>query len=199
MKKAFVLMTLLVLACFAVFAESGDTLQINANIKAVEPIFIIKGSFDTTSFDAVGDQEASSATNTLTAPSTVDISETPITVYVKVYQSNKAKSFANITLTVTASDLKNGSESTGNPSVGNTTSPFSSAADTDRLKVTPSPATGSSTSNVATFALDYRDGKPVNSSGSDMEVGATSFTWPKSENLAAGSYAATITLSYSAS
>ncbi|MCF0262152.1 MAG: hypothetical protein HUK23_04510 [Sphaerochaetaceae bacterium] len=186
MKKAFVIITLLMTICFALVAESGDALQVNATIALKQPEFTIKGGIG--NYDTPSNEE--NVSNVIT--SSDDISEKPITVNVKVYQTNKAKSYASFNITIEASALSDGTNSTANPSTGATTSPFSGDNATDRLEVTPSVNT-----NKAIFAMDYKNGKPVNPNGTDMEVGATSFTWAKSEDLPAGNYSASITITYS--
>ena len=186
MKKAFVIITLLMTICFALVAESGDALQVNATIALKQPEFTIKGGIG--NYDTPSNEE--NVSNVITT--TDDISEKSITVNVKVYQTNKAKSYASFNIEVVASALSDGTNSTSAPSTGTTSSPFSAVADTARLKVTPSVS-----ANKAIFAMDYRDGKPVNADGTEMEVGATSFTWAKSEDLPAGNYSASITITYS--
>lgn len=178
MVLTFVLMTLA--ACVAL--EEGDTLKITAKVPQTKPEFIMKGGF---TFDA--------ATTTATQAgallaSNKDISAESITVYVKLFQSNKAKYKNTFTLTVTASDMSmtdaNGTYST-----------TATAVTTTKITTTNLEVTGSAEANVARFTMNYTNGKPVSA---DTAIGEASFTWEANEDLPVGDYSAKITLSYTA-
>ena len=185
MKKALIIFALIALTVSA-FAATGDKLEITANIKAVKPEFIMKGSLDSAATNyTAADKNGASLT------SSTDISENPITVYVNVYQNTMAKYKNNFDLTVTATNLTaSGVSAVSSVSCTDCTKTFT---DTDRLTVT-----ASKTGAVAKFTLNYLDGRPVNPNESEMAIGTATFTWAKNADMPAGTYNASITLGYSA-
>ena len=187
MKKALIIFALIALTVSA-FAATGDKLEITANIKAVKPEFIMRGSVDSA---ATATSTKATSTNSPTLTSSTDISENPITVYVNVYQNTMAKYKNNFDLTVTATNLTaSGVSAVSSVSCTDCTKTFT---DTDRLTVT-----ASKTGAVAKFTLNYLDGRPVNPNESEMAIGTATFTWAKNADMPAGTYNASITLGYSA-
>ena len=179
MKKVLATVTFLALTVAAIFAANGDKLEITAKIAEVKPSFQMYGSFDTTY-----DKLAGSAENTLTSDK--DISVNDITVNVKVLQNNTAKYAKSFSLTVSATNLINGSSS----ATATCSAATSKVANNDNLTV------GATKENAtATFNMTYTNGKPV---AANTEIGIASFTWASDANLPAGNYSASITLSYAA-
>ena len=180
MKKVLATLTILALTVAAIFAASGDTLQITAKIAKKAPSFQMYGSFDT-AYNTV----AGTTNNTLTT--TDDISEENITVNVKLVQNTVAKYNESFDITIEATNLKN-----GNNEASVTCSTATSAVSNNaNLTVAATKANAK-----ATYTMTYTNGKPV---AANTIIGYATFVWTANENLAAGDYSASITLSYSAS
>ena len=179
MKKVLASLTIMVLTLTAMFATSGDTLQITAKVAQVKPVFQMYGSFDSTYATLAG-----SASNTLS--SSTDISANDITVNVKVIQKDIAKYQDSFDITITATDLVCGSDK----ATASASTATSSVANNNNLTVS-----ASKSGKVATFSMTYTNGKPV---AAATEIGVASFTWAHDADLPAGDYSATITLGYTA-
>lgn len=184
MKKLLMVLTFVLMTLAACVALDGDTLKITAKVPQEKPEFIMKGGF--TSADATTLATQAGAT----LDSNKDISSESITVFVKLFQSNKAKYKNTFTLTVTASALSmtDASGTYSTPATATNTTNISTA--NGNLTVT-----GSAEDNVASFVMDYTNGKPVSA---DTAVGEASFTWAADDSLPVGDYSATITLGYTA-
>ncbi|MCQ2411558.1 MAG: hypothetical protein MJ057_01255 [Sphaerochaetaceae bacterium] len=182
MKKLLMVLTFVLMTLAACVALEGDTLKITAKVPQEKPEFIMKGGFTSADATTVATQAGA------LLASNKDISAESITVFVKLFQSNKAKYKNTFTLTVTASDMSmtdaNGTYST-----------TATALTTTKITTTNLEVTGSAEANVASFAMNYTNGKPVSE---NTAIGEASFTWEANEGLPVGDYSATITLGYTA-
>ena len=200
------------IAC--VFADppvisKNSSFDIEVVFPANDPIFVLYAGNTPLSMTVVGRQDAPIPDDPNNLPSYVlvsnaDFSSEDVKVYVRISQGNLAfKQIAGITVTVSADELKlNGTgteanEKTGKPEIGDISGNDSVDVDGDSVNdfVT---VFSSSTSNSATFSVSY-SGKPVPNivNGKRIDVGSCSFTWETNESLVAGSYYATVHLSYS--
>lgn len=181
MKKVLAILTFAIMALAAAFADD-PSLQITAKVSAVPPVYSMKAGF-------VSGTYTTTAASTITAANTLASDKDPsvqdITVYVQILQSNKAKYKKQVTLTVTATDLS----ATGIADVATV-----QAATSTNINTTNLTSKGTASGKVATFTINYTNGKPVQAA----EVGTASFKWEKNEDLPVGNYSATITMSYEA-
>lgn len=196
MKKLIAILAVMIAFAGAIFAVTGEQLQINVTVNPVAPVFSIFGG--KTSNEAAGTTYQGNAT-TPTAitfdSNSYDLALNNITVYIRLYQSNKAKYTGTATLTVTATPLVNQTVQTG---TYQTTAP--TAADISKtespagITYTTNPAASTSAGNtVVTYAPKY-DGRSIQAT----DIGTFNLTWGANADLAAGSYQATITLGYEA-
>ena len=200
------------IAC--VFADSpviskSSSFDIEVVFPANDPVFVLYAGNTPLSMTVVGRADAPIPNDPNNLPSYVlvsntDLSSEDVKVYVRISQGNLAfKQISGITVTVSADELKlNGTgteenEKTGKPQIGDISGDDSVDVDGDS---TPDFVTvfTSSTSNSATFTVSY-SGKPVPNivNGKRIDVGSCSFTWETNGSLLAGTYYATISLSYS--
>ena len=111
MKKLIAILTVMIAFVGAIFAVTGEQLQINATVNPVAPIFSIYGG--KTSSEAGGETYQGNATSPTTISFTENLAASDIKVYIRLYQSNKAKYSGTVTLTVTATPLINTTISEG--------------------------------------------------------------------------------------
>ena len=175
-------------------AQDGDRIVITTNIPSVEPVFGIQGSFDGTTSWVVGTQDGAEMY------CDVDLSQAAsginaLNVYFKVFQKNQSRCKKGYKVSVTATPFIN----TANGMEGYMTeTPFwyynGHAKETDGLEVTPSI---SDTHGDGTYeaTVTYTTGSPV---AQGTEIISIAYGWRYKENLPAGSYKATVTLSFSA-
>ena len=195
MKKLIVILAVLIAFVGAAFAITGEQLQINATVLPVAPTFSLYGG---TSEDAITTQGSTDSSN----PSIIafsqddyDLSEDNITVYIRLYQSNKSKYDKTATLTITATPLVNQTVQTGTyQTEAPTAADISKTESPAGITYTTDPAASTVNGNtVVTYAPKY-DGRSIQATN----IGTFNLTWNHNENLAAGSYKATITLGYTA-
>ena len=183
MKKVISILAVLVVLIGSVFA--ADTLNITANVPKVAPVYAINGSL-TSNFETV--VVGGAANNTI--ETNTNISESPVTVYIKVIQTNKSvyKDASGVSLTVTPTALTNtadANEKTALPTIAHRVDGTAT-----NLSVTGSE---NSTTKVVTFLCKYANGKPV---AANSVIGTFDYTWAADANLAEGDYQATITMAY---
>ena len=194
MKKVIAILVVMIAIAGAVFAANNDQLQITATVNTVNPIFLIFGG--KTSTEAAGTTYQGNSTPT-SITYTENLADTDIVLYIRLYQSNKAKYKGTATLTITATPLVNTDTSiTG----GKTTSDAPEADNIDAISVNgityaananPSSTTSQEGNTVVTFAPVY-DGRAIQATN----IGTFDLTWGKDDDLAAGTYRATIKLEY---
>lgn len=171
-KVLAVALTLFTLCIAPLSAEDGDRIVITSNIPQVEPVFGIKGSLNGADSWVVGTQDGAEI------HCNVDITQKP-----------------TFGVSVTATPFENtdtGMEGykTDAPSWyynGHTT-------ETVGLEITPNTT---ETTGVGSYgaAVTYTTGSPV---AQGTEIFAVAYGWQYKENLPAGNYKATVTLSFSA-
>ena len=193
MKKVIAILVVMIAIAGAVFAANNDQLQITATVNTVNPIFQIFGG--KTSTEAAGTTYQGNSTPT-SITYTENLADTDIVLYVRLYQSNKAKYKGTATLTITATPLVN----TDTSITGGKTSSAAPAADhitatsvngiTYGQNAAPS-STTTDGNRVVTFAPIY-DGRAIQATN----IGTFDLTWGKDDDLAAGTYRATIKLEY---
>ena len=192
MKKLIAIMAVLIAFVGATFAVTGEQLQINVTVAPIAPVFSIFGG--KTSNEAAGTTYQGNATTATTIEFTEDLASTDIKVYIRLWQSNKAKYTGTATLTVTATPLVNQTVQTG---TYQTTAP--AAADIAKTTVAgisydSNPAASTVDGNtVVTYAPKY-DGRSIQAT----DIGTFNLTWGHNDDLTVGSYKATITLGYEA-
>lgn len=192
MKKLIAILAVMIAFAGAAFAVTGEQLQINVTVAPVAPIFSIFGG--KTSSEANGTTYQGNATTPTNITFTENLAETDIKVYIRLWQSNKAKYTGTATLTVTATPLVNQTVQTG---TYQTTAP--AAADIAKTTVAgisydSNPAASTVGENtVVTYAPKY-DGRSIQAT----DIGTFNLTWGHDDDLTVGSYKATITLGYTA-
>ncbi len=192
MKKLIAILAVLITFVGAAFAVTGEQLQINATVLPVAPIFSIYGG--KTLDEAAGTTYQGNATTATNITFSENLAATDIKVYIRLWQSNKAKYSGTATLTVTATPLVNQTVQTGTyqtaaPTAANIAKPTVAGISYDS-----NPAASTSAGNtVVTYAPKY-DGRSVQATN----IGTFDLTWEHIEDLSVGSYKATITLGYTA-
>lgn len=198
----------------SLFADStvinkNSSFDIEVVFPASDPIFVLYAGNTPLSMTVVGRADAPIPTDPDNLPSYVlvsnaDLSSEDVKVYIRISQGNLAfKQIEGISVTVSAYELKlNGTgtgayEKTGLPQIGDISDDDSVDVDGDSVNDFTT-SLSSSTSNSATFTVSY-SAKPVPNivNGKRIDVCSCSFTWEPNESLVAGSYYATISLSYS--
>lgn len=174
-------------------AQDGDMIVITSNVPPVEPVFGIKGSLNGTDSWVVGTQDGAEM------HCNVDITQTVvgnvINVYLKVFQTNQSRFKGGYSISVTATPFVNtdtgmGGYKTDAPSWfynGHTTK-------TEGLEIIPSIK---ETHGAGTYeaTVTYTTGSPV---AQGTELFTIAYGWKYKEDLPAGPYKATVTLSFSA-
>lgn len=188
MKKLLLVLTFVFVTLTCLVAAANDTLNITVRSPEIPPTFRMKGGFA---------QNACNTTATLLgAPletaDNFDFSATDVVVWIRIEQIDKAKYTQSFDLTVTATALSTTID-------GETFSVVPTAANTTNINTTNLNVTGSVSNLVNTakaiFSLEYTNGKPVQA---NTFIGDACFTWAHDEDLPAGEYTASITLSYTA-
>lgn len=176
------------------FAQDGDKLVVTSNVPSMKPVFGIQGSFDKTSW-TVGTQDGAEM------PCKVDITQKPtvgvnvVNVFLKVFQTNQSRFKGKCSISVTATPFENTDTGmqgykTDAPSWfynGHTTG-------TAGLEITPNTTEPSGVGSYDGVTVNYTTGSPV---AQGTEIFAVAYAWRYKENLPAGNYKATVTLSYS--
>lgn len=193
-KVLAVALTLFTLCIAPLSAQDGDRIVITSNIPQVEPVFGIKGSLNGADSWVVGTQDGAEI------HCNVDITQKPangvnvLNAYFKVFQANQSRCKGGYILSVTATSFVNtdtGMEGykTDAPSWfynGHTTG-------TAGLEITPNTTELSGVGSYGA-AVNYTTGSPV---AQGTEIFAVAYGWRYKENLPAGNYKATVTLSFS--
>lgn len=194
-KVLAVALTLFTLCIAPLSAQDGDRIVITSNIPQVEPVFGIKGSLNGADSWVVGTQDGAEI------HCNVDITQKPaigvnvLNAYFKVFQANQSRCKGGYILSVTATSFVNtdtGMEGykTNAPSwfyIGHTT-------ETVGLKITPNTEEPSGVGSYGA-TVTYTTGSPV---AQGTEIFAVAYGWQYKEDLPAGPYKATVTLSFSA-
>ncbi len=195
MKKLIAILAVMITFAGAVFAVTGEQLQINVTVNPVAPAFSIYGG--KTSDEAAGTTYQGNAT-TPTAitfdSNSYDLTENDITVYIRLYQNNKAKYTGTATLTITATPLVNQTIQEG---IHQTEAPTAA----DIQKTTPNGISYSINPVASTVEGNTVVTYKPNYSGSSVQktdIGTFNLKWDHDPDLAVGSYQATITLGYDA-
>ena len=102
MKKLIVILAVMIAFVGAVFAATGDTLTITANVAKIDPIFVIKGQLT-----ATGETDNTQKTANATLASVKDISQEsiPVSITIAQYNNTKSKYKGTLTLTITPTEL----------------------------------------------------------------------------------------------
>lgn len=176
-------------------AQDGDRIVITSNVPPVEPVFGIKGSLNGTDSWVVGTQDGAEI------HCNVDITQTPasgvnvLNAYFKVFQANQSRFKGGYILSVTATSFVN--TDTGMEGY-KTDAPFwyynGHATETEGLEIIPSIK---ETHGAGTYeaTVTYTTGSPV---ALGTELFTIAYGWKYKEDLPAGPYKATVTLSFSA-
>ncbi len=193
MKKLIAILAVMIAFAGAVFAVTGEQLQINATVTPVAPIFSIYGG--KTSDEAAGTTYKGNASTPTAISYTGNLAETDVVLYIRLWQSNKAKYSNTASLTVTATPLTNttvsvGTYKTAAPTAGSISKTESPAGITYATNPAASTVDGNT---VVSYAPKY-DGRSINAT----DIGTFTLTWGANADLAAGSYTATVTLGYTA-
>lgn len=175
------------------FAQDGDKLVVTSNVPSMEPVFGIQGSFDRTSWTDGSQAGAEMHCN-------LDITPTPtvgvkfLNVYFRVFQTNQSRFKGGYSISVTAT-----------PSVNTDTGMENYKTDapnwfydkhttgTVGLEITPNTKDPSGVGPYGA-AVTYTTGSPV---AQGTEIFTIAYGWQYKENLPAGNYKATVTLSVS--
>lgn len=195
-KVLAVALTLFTLCIAPLSAQDGDRIVITSNIPQVEPVFGIKGSLNGADPWVVGTQDGAEI------HCNVDITQKPATgpnvlnAYFKVFQANQSRFKGRYRISVTATPFVNtnmGMEGykTDAPNWfynGHPTEPVG-------LEITPNTTETSGVGSHDGVTVTYTTGSPV---AQGTEIFAVAYGWEKKENLPAGNYKATVTLSFSA-
>lgn len=197
MKRTLTFLTVLTLLTGALFADpvsylpGGNTINLNAEVKRVEPVFKFYGSMDKDFASAVV-EGGGEALNTEKNPATDDI----ITAYFNITQDNLTRYKGNLLVTFTGTPFKakvGGIDyGTGLPTLF-----FIDANDhyfkEGSLKVAY--PTGSAYAGhgigQADLQLNYLKASPIAANTRIMWIGAT---WSKKESLPAANYEATVSV-----
>lgn len=172
--RKFVLLLLFLCTFLLPIVADPQQIQINVIIPAQAPIFLMKASFSADVDFSIGPLNSDK-----------DISIEDIDVYVKLYQTNRARIKGTYQLTVTAEPLYLDAENeTLSPSITQI-SKFASNAD---ITVT---------GDAAIITINYVKGKPfqpyfgLSNAG---EIATFKVTWAAKDDLAPGTYTSYITL-----
>ena len=193
MKKLVAILAVMITFVGIAFAVTGEQLQINATVLPVAPVFSIYGG---KSSDAVNTQGGTTPGVITFAQNEANLAANDITVYIRLYQSNKAKYTGTANLTITATPLTNqtvavGTIATGAPAVADLSKTESPNGIT-YANNNPSSSTVNG-NTVVTYSPTY-DGRSIQ----PTNIGTFNLTWGHNEDLSVGSYQATITLGYTA-
>lgn len=194
-KVLAVALTLFTLCIAPLSAQDGDRIVITSNIPQVEPVFGIKGSLNGADPWVVGTQDGAEI------HCNVDITQMPATgvnvlnAYFKVFQANQSRCKGGYILSVTATPFVN--TDTGMEGY-KTDAPLwyynGHETETEGLEIIPSIK---ETHGAGTYeaTVTYTTGSPV---AQGTEIFAVAYGWQYKEDLPAGPYKATVTLSFSA-
>lgn len=193
-KVLAVALTLFTLCIAPLSAEDGDRIVITSNIPQVEPVFGIKGSLNGADSWVVGTLDGAEIR------CNVDITQKPtvgvnvVNVSLKVFQTNQSRFKGKYSISVTATPFVN--TDTGMEGY-KTDAPswFYNGHQTETVGLEITPNT-TETSGVGSYGVtvNYTPGSPV---AQGTEIFAVTYGWQYKENLPAGNYEATVTLSVS--
>lgn len=176
MKKFLILLLLIFGVVISVSAVETQKLLINVHIPPTEPIFLLKASLS---------QDSGYVTTSLDCDT--DVSVDDVVVYIKIYQTNRARIKKSYQLTVTADPLKMDDDNiTDSPTLEQIVK-FTSVTD---MTVT---------GDEAELTLVYPTGKPVQPYYKQTNAGdllTLKSTWAAKDYLAVGDYSGYITFTY---
>lgn len=174
-------------------AQDGDRIVITSNVPPVEPVFGIKGSLNGTDSWVVGTQDGAEM------HCNVDITQTVvgnvINVYLKVFQTNQSRFKGGYSISVTATPFVNTDTGMGGYKTDAPSWFYNGhATETEGLEIIPSIK---ETHGAGTYeaTVTYTTGSPV---ARGTELFTIAYGWKYKEDLPAGPYKATVTLSFSA-
>ena len=195
MKKVIAILTTMIILVGAVFAVTGEQLQINVTVHPVAPIYTIYGGMTADEANGTSYQgNASTPTSIDFDEDDYNLAENDITVYIRIYQSNKAKYSGTATLTITATPLVHTSLTVGTYKTSAPTAASIAKTTPNGITYSTNPAASASGENtVVTYAPTY-NGSAVQATN----IGTFNLKWTHNDNLTAGSYQATITLGFTA-
>ncbi len=195
-KVLAVALTLFTLCIAPLSAEDGDRIVITSNIPQVEPVFGIKGSLNGADSWVVGTQDGAEI------HCNVDITQKPaigvnvLNAYFKVFQANQSRFKGKYRISVTATPFVN--TDTGMEGY-KTDAPswFYNGHETETagLEITPNTDDASGVGSYDGVTVTYTTGSPV---AQGTELFTIAYGWKYKEDLPAGPYKATVTLSFSA-
>ena len=196
MKKFIAILIVLIVLTGAVFATTGDILNIIASVLTIKPSFTMVGGFDTNYGTTASDD---SSTNQL--ESEVNISENSIDVYIQVKQSIKSryKNQTGFDLTIAAEGLSATIEgvtySTAVPVITSASdgNSIENALDSTKNDFTSEKKSAEEGSGTVVYTLKYPTGAPV---AANTVVGEIQFTWEADDSLPVGTYSASITMTH---
>lgn len=194
-KVLAVALTLFTLCIAPLSAEDGDRIVITSNIPQVEPVFGIKGSLNGADSWVVGTQDGAEI------HCNVDITQKPaigvnvLNAYFKVFQANQSRFKGKYRISVTATPFVN--TDTGMEGY-KTDAPswFYNGHETETvgLEITPNTDDASGVGSYDGVTVTYTTGSPV---AQGTELFTIAYGWKYKEDLPAGPYKATVTLSFS--
>lgn len=192
-KVLAVALTLFTLCIAPLSAEDGDRIVITSNVPQVEPVFGIKGSLNGADSWVVGTQDGAEM------HCNVDITQTVvgnvINVYLKVFQTNQSRFKGGYRISVTATPFENADTGMGGYKTDAPSWFYNGhTKETVGLEIIPSIK---ETHGEGTYeaTATYTTGSPV---ALGTELFTIAYGWKYKENLPAGPYKATVTLSFSA-
>ena len=199
MKKAFVILTIIILVACSVFAEETATIRVTTTVESKKPTFVLKAGLTPDSFEkAVSDDEADSVLGWETVEKSIKAED--IVVFFEIVQKGDARvAGEKYSLNIEASGMELILNEDGSPL----------ASDTDIYKTAkgkvsePTPIGNqkaivevtnvkSTTKDIATIAAEYTgvvmDGTPI---------AKFTVTWAKDINAPDGIYQASVVLKVS--
>lgn len=193
-KVLAVALTLFTLCIVHLSAQDGDRIVITSNIPQVEPVFGIKGSLNGADSWVVGTQDGAEI------HCNVDITQKPaigvnvLNAYFKVFQANQSRFKGGYRISVTATPFENADTGMGGYKTDAPSWFYNGHTTTVGLEIIPSIK---ETHGEGTYeaTATYTTGSPV---AQGTEIFAVAYGWQYKENLPAGNYKATVTLSFSA-
>ena len=195
-KVLAVALTLFTLCIASLSAQDGDRIVITSTIPQVEPVFGIKGSLNGADPWVVGTQDGAEI------HCNVDITQKPaigvnvLNAYFKVFQANQSRFKGKYRISVTATPFVN--TDTGMEGY-KTDAPswFYNGHETETvgLEITPNTDDASGVGSYDGVTVTYTTGSPV---AQGTELFTIAYGWKYKEDLPAGPYKATVTLSFSA-
>lgn len=195
-KVLAVALTLFTLCIAPLSAKDGDRIVITSNIPQVEPVFGIKGSLNDADPWVVGTQDGAEIHCNVDITQKPAIGENVLNAYFKVFQANQSRFKGGYILSVTATPFVN--TDTGMEGY-KTDAPLwyynGHETETVGLEITPNTTETSGVGSYYGVTVTYTTGSPI---AQGTELFTIAYGWKYKEDLPAGPYKATVTLSFSA-